>query len=76
MQPFTTFVVVLLHPTQKTDKIVYIDGAWDLFHIGHIKVLQKAKELGDFLIVGVVDDKVLPGGLLWCVVEEKTESFP
>eukprot|EP00891_Asterochloris_glomerata_P006161 jgi/Astpho2/6161/Aster-03576 len=34
-------------------KIVYIDGAFDLFHVGHIKVLQEARKLGDFLLVGL-----------------------
>ncbi len=38
------------------DKIVYIDGAFDLFHVGHIETLKKAKELGSFLYVGVHDD--------------------
>lgn len=38
------------------DKVVYIDGDWDLFHIGHIELLKKAKEMGDYLLVGVHDD--------------------
>lgn len=38
------------------DKVVYIDGFWDLLHIGHIEVLQKAKEIGDFVYVGIYDD--------------------
>jgi len=40
----------------KDDKVVYIDGAFDLFHIGHIETLAKAKALGTFLYVGVHDD--------------------
>eukprot|EP00696_Hemimastix_kukwesjijk_P014568 gnl/Hemi2/28603_TR9482_c0_g1_i1.p1 gnl/Hemi2/28603_TR9482_c0_g1~~gnl/Hemi2/28603_TR9482_c0_g1_i1.p1 ORF type:complete len:689 (+),score=210.55 gnl/Hemi2/28603_TR9482_c0_g1_i1:133-2067(+) len=37
-------------------KVIYIDGAFDLFHIGHIETLEKAKALGTFLLVGVHDD--------------------
>jgi len=42
-----------------TDKVVYVDGAFDLFHVGHIKLLEKARALGDFLLVGVCDDHVV-----------------
>ena len=38
------------------DKIIYIDGAFDILHIGHVETLKKAKEMGDFLYVGVHDD--------------------
>jgi ethanolamine-phosphate cytidylyltransferase len=41
------------------DTVVYIDGAFDLFHIGHATTLRKAKELGTFLIVGIHDDDAL-----------------
>jgi len=34
-------------------KVVYTSGNWDLFHIGHLNFLEKAKSLGDFLVVGV-----------------------
>ena len=34
-------------------RVVYVDGAWDMFHAGHVEFLQRAAELGDFLLVGV-----------------------
>jgi len=41
------------------EKIVYVDGSWDLFHPGHVEFLRKAKELGDFLLVGICDDETI-----------------
>ncbi len=41
------------------DKIVYLDGGFDLFHLGHVEQIKKAKALGDFLYVGVHDDQAL-----------------
>jgi ethanolamine-phosphate cytidylyltransferase len=37
-------------------KIVYIDGSWDMFHSGHIDILKRAREEGDYLIAGVFSD--------------------
>ncbi|MEA2437140.1 MAG: hypothetical protein QOF65_1696 [Thermoleophilaceae bacterium] len=40
-------------------KIVLTSGSFDLVHLGHVKYLARAKELGDVLIVGVdSDDKI------------------
>ncbi|KAI9314965.1 hypothetical protein BX666DRAFT_1965236 [Dichotomocladium elegans] len=44
---------------KETDKVVYVDGTFDLFHIGHIEFLKRAKALGDFLIVGIHDDQTV-----------------
>lgn len=39
-------------------QIVYVSGAFDLFHIGHLSFLEKANVLGDYLIVGILSDHV------------------
>jgi len=40
-------------------RIVLTSGTFDLFHIGHAQYLEKAKALGDVLIIGVdSDDRV------------------
>ena len=38
-------------------KVVLTSGTFDLFHIGHSRYLERAKECGDVLIVGVDSDK-------------------
>ncbi|XP_042388657.1 ethanolamine-phosphate cytidylyltransferase-like [Zingiber officinale] len=40
-------------------RIVYIDGAFDLFHAGHVEILRLARELGDFLLVGIHTDETI-----------------
>ena len=44
---------------QPSDVVVYIDGAFDLFHVGHIETLKKAKACGSFLYVGLHDDNTI-----------------
>ncbi|KAL9242290.1 hypothetical protein vseg_016307 [Gypsophila vaccaria] len=40
-------------------RVVYIDGAFDLFHAGHVEILRAARQLGDFLLVGVYADQTV-----------------
>jgi len=38
-------------------RIVFTNGCFDIIHIGHIRYLKEAKNLGDVLIVGLNSDK-------------------
>lgn len=37
-------------------KTIFTNGCFDILHIGHIKLLEYAKSLGDYLIVGLNSD--------------------
>ena len=39
------------------DKVVLTYGTFDLFHIGHLNLLQRLRDLGDYLVVGVSTDE-------------------
>src|SRR5882724_1929464 len=37
-------------------KVVFTNGVYDLIHAGHVTLLEKAKQMGDVLVVGINTD--------------------
>mmetsp|Transcript_11521 Transcript_11521/g.22292 ORF Transcript_11521/g.22292 Transcript_11521/m.22292 type:complete len:544 (+) Transcript_11521:52-1683(+) len=46
-------------PPKDGMKVIYVDGAWDMFHCGHVEFLKEALKRGDYLIVGIHGDSVV-----------------
>ena len=47
---------ILSGESQKGKRIVFTNGCFDLLHVGHVKYLQAAKQLGDLLVLGLNSD--------------------
>ena len=54
-------------------KIGYLTGSFDLFHIGHLNLLRRAKQYCDYLIVGVHTDGSHKGKELFIPLEQRME---
>jgi len=50
-------------------RVIYVQGTFDLFHIGHLDFIKRAREMGDYLIVGVLSDRDSPETVVMPVYE-------
>ncbi len=49
-------ITVIRALKKRGKKIVFTNGCFDILHKGHIKLLKKAKSLGDILVVAINSD--------------------
>lgn len=54
-------------------RIGYLSGTFDLFHVGHLKLLERAKKHCDYLIVGVHPDASHKGKETFIPFEERMQ---
>lgn len=59
--------------TKSRIKVGYLTGTFDLFHIGHLNLLRRAKQYCDYLVVGVHPDGSHKGKELYIPLEERVE---
>jgi glycerol-3-phosphate cytidylyltransferase len=50
-------LIKLLNSKERKSKVVFTNGCFDLIHLGHVRYLKEAKNLGDILVVGVNSDE-------------------
>ena len=60
--PSTKRIVQFASPIRELtpeDRVIYVDGGFDLFHVGHTELLKRAREMGTYVLVGVHDDTTI-----------------
>jgi cytidyltransferase-like protein len=56
LQPQVRPIVVIRAEVARPRCTVYMDGVFDLFHVGHLEAVQQCVALGDRVIIGVTGD--------------------
>lgn len=55
---FKVYDILKSNNTSPSITIGYTTGVYDLFHIGHLNLLKRAKQFCDYLVVGVTTDEL------------------
>ena len=51
----------IISKEKKTQTVLYMDGVFDLFHVGHLNAIEQCSALGDRVIIGVTGDEDASG---------------
>ncbi|WP_274641697.1 SDR family NAD(P)-dependent oxidoreductase [Streptococcus equinus] len=62
-----------LNADNRKMKVGYLSGTFDLFHMGHLNLLKRAKEQCDYLIVGVHPNAAHKGKTTYISFDERLE---
>ena len=54
--PATIDLKAITDRQKQNEKVVFTNGCFDILHVGHLRYLQLAKDLGDLLVVGLNSD--------------------
>jgi len=57
VRPFGAIQKMVRSAKAAGKKVVTTNGCFDILHVGHVRYLERAKSLGDLLIVGVNSDR-------------------
>jgi glycerol-3-phosphate cytidylyltransferase len=57
--PVVPDFLVRTDPRDPGARTGYVPGGWDMFHVGHLRILERARAQCDRLVVGVVTDDAL-----------------
>ncbi len=55
-QSWDELVVDLKRLRSKGSKVVFTNGCFDILHVGHVRYLKEARQLGDLLVIGLNTD--------------------
>jgi len=53
----TQLAQIVQERRQAGERCVFTNGCFDILHVGHIRYLQEARELGDYLVVAINSDE-------------------
>ena len=56
--PYRKLKKIIADKKRQGKKVVLTGGCFDILHPGHIYLFRKSKEIGDILVVNVVNDKL------------------